>query len=395
MVWKDYQHLSTAGITPRIAANMGNFRTVLAHGLDWNEPDLAETLYSIITFDSFCRISGKRSSGMLDLVPPYLEHLADHHLHSAYLTEFVVTGQYHTIPDPEAVERIAVEHCRLAGNVSGEARFISALGTYYRQEKNNIPKALECYETALALGREVQNTQIQCTALRGIAEANWQLGKYQEAQIRTREMRRLAQIHGLFFSEAQAIRVELLCRVSRGDLGSCLQLSAEGRKLLAFCGLQGSNVDLALLCSDAEVHFHKTEYTQARALYSTTYVDEAPVARGYDLMSIAHIDLETGADPTKIRQDLEAVKSTMESSRNPPGIMICEVFLAYVDIREGHLAKARRSLEASFAQTRGNDQEISILCLNKLADGTCIVDLQSSFGWILVLLAFALDGKNK
>ncbi|KAJ7692999.1 P-loop containing nucleoside triphosphate hydrolase protein [Mycena rosella] len=129
MVWKDYQHLSTAGITPRIAANMGNFRTVLAHGLDWNEPDLTETLYSIVTFDSFCRISGKRSSGMLDLVPPYLEHLSDHRLHSAYLTEFIVTGQYHTIPDPAAVERIAVEHCRLAGNVSGEDLFLRLVHT--------------------------------------------------------------------------------------------------------------------------------------------------------------------------------------------------------------------------------------------------------------------------
>ncbi|KAJ7670588.1 P-loop containing nucleoside triphosphate hydrolase protein [Mycena polygramma] len=91
MLWKDYQHLSTAGITQRIAANLGNFHAVLAHGLHWDEPDLAQTLFSIIAFDSFYRISGRRSSGMLELVTPYLEHLKDPRLYSAYLGQFVQT----------------------------------------------------------------------------------------------------------------------------------------------------------------------------------------------------------------------------------------------------------------------------------------------------------------
>jgi hypothetical protein len=56
MLWNDYQHLSTAGIAQRIAANVGNFHAVLAHGLDSGEPDFTETVYSILTFDSFYRI---------------------------------------------------------------------------------------------------------------------------------------------------------------------------------------------------------------------------------------------------------------------------------------------------------------------------------------------------
>ncbi|KAJ6586408.1 hypothetical protein DFH09DRAFT_1359742 [Mycena vulgaris] len=395
LLWKDYQHLSTSGIAQRIAANVGNLKTVLTHGLDWDEPDLTETLYSIITFDGFCRVSGRGSSEMLEHVPAYLERLADHHLHTAYLTEYLATWQYHSIPDPAALERLAVEHFRAVGDISGEAKFLCGIGTYYRQHHNDIPKALEYYETALDLCKQVRDVNVQCIALREAAQSEWQLGKYRDAQIKTREMRRLAQIHGLFYPEAHAIRVDLLCRVARGDLASCVQLSAEARALIAFCGLQGSGLDLALINSDAEVHLHKTEYTEARALYSRTYADQAPLAHAYDRLNLGVIDIEIALDTTNVRRHLEGVKSSFESIVNPTGVTFVEVFLAYVDIRDGYLAKARLSLEASFARTRGKDQETSILCLNKLGDPTCkLADVRSTFGWTLVLLAFALNGNN-
>jgi hypothetical protein len=66
-----------------------------------------------------------------------------------------------------------------------------------------------------------------------------------------------------------------------------------------------------------------------------------------------------------------------------------------VDIREGLLVKAKLSLERAFALTRGNDQEISILCLNKLGDPTSkLSDTHTTFGWTLVLLAFGQTGGN-
>ncbi|KAJ7513033.1 hypothetical protein B0H11DRAFT_1698077, partial [Mycena galericulata] len=120
LLWKDYHHLSTAATTPRITANVGNFHAVLSHGLHRNEPDLAQTLYSIMIFDSFCRIFQRRSSGMLEHVPIYLESLDDHRLHATYLTEFMLSWQYHSIPDPQALEESAVQHCREAADASEE-----------------------------------------------------------------------------------------------------------------------------------------------------------------------------------------------------------------------------------------------------------------------------------
>ncbi|KAJ7362715.1 hypothetical protein DFH08DRAFT_950949 [Mycena albidolilacea] len=379
MLWHDYQHLSTTGIAQRIAANVGNFHAVLAHGLDSGEPDLTETVYSILTFDSFYRMSRGRSSGMLELLPDYLEHLVDHRLQGAYLGKLVTTWQYRPLSDSEQLEKTAIEHFKAAGDMAGEANFLCGLGTYFRQHDNDIPKALRYYERAVNLAKEVNDIKTQCVAIREAALS----------------MRRLAQIHGLFYHEAQAIRVELLCRVSLGNLASCVTLSAQGRALLAFCGLQGSTLDLALVNSDAEVHLQKTEYAEARALYSRTYVDQAPMAHAYDRLNLVDIDNEIGVDTVKVCQDLEAVKSTFESIMNPPGITLREVFEAYVDIRDGLLTKARLSLEKSFAATRGNDQEISILCLNKLGNLSCgLAATWTTFGWTLVLMGFALKGNN-
>ncbi|KAJ7245905.1 hypothetical protein B0H12DRAFT_1220652, partial [Mycena haematopus] len=395
LLWKDYQYLSSTGVAHRIAANAGNFQAVLAHGLHWDEPDLIQTLHSITIFDSFFRVSGRRSSGMLELVPPYLERLNDHHLHGAYVIEFVATWQYHPVPEPRTLEETALAHFRAVGDIAGEARLFCVFGSYYRRHDNDIPKGLKYWETAQDLAKQVDNAKIQCIAVREAAEAIWQLGKYREAQAMAGDMRRLARIHGLFFHEVQAIRIELLCRVARGDLVPCQQLSAEARAILAFCGLQGGPLEQALLASDANVHFQKTEYIEARTLYSQTVAKEAPLAQAYDRWSMAGIDIETGIETNQIRQDLEATKSTFVSIMNPPGITLCEVYLAYVDIREGLLAKAKLSLERAFALTRGNDQEISILCLNKLGDPTSqLSDIHTTFGWTLMLLAFAQAGGN-
>lgn len=271
-----------------------------------------------------------------------------------------------------------------------------ALGTYYRNKDADIHKGLEYYETAMRLSKQVQNAQVQCIAMREASQAQWQLGKYREAETMAREMRQLTQMHGLFYYEAHAIRAELLCRVSRGDLAPCLRLSAEARSILAICGLQGGLADLMLINSDAEVHFLKTEYAEARDLYSRTSGNQPPHAQAYDRFNTAYIDNEVGfIETNKVRQDLDAVKSTFESIPSPTGVAFCEIILAYVDIREGHLLKARSSLQRLFALGRGNEQEITILCLNKLGDITCqLSDIHTTFGWALILLGFALTTEN-
>ncbi|KAJ7032411.1 hypothetical protein C8F04DRAFT_658825 [Mycena alexandri] len=330
---------------------------------------------------------------MLELLPSYLDRLTDHRLHAEYLTVFVLTWQYHPHLDVDSLQTKAMQHLRAAQDKCGEAKFLCAAASYFQKHDNNIPKALGCFETAFDLASEVHDAETQCLALRDMSQSLCVLGRYPEARLKARKMRALAQRHGLFYMEAHAIRADLFCRVIQGDLASCVALSAEGRALLALCGLEASTLDLALINSDAEVHLTKTEYAEARALYAKTRSDHAPHPQAYDRLNLVVIDTEIGVDSTQVRQDLAAVRATFESLKIPVGSIVCEVVHAYLDIRDGFLDNARLSLERAFVQTRGDNQEISILCLTKLGDITCgLSDAATTLGWACILMAFARKG---
>ncbi|KAJ6627908.1 hypothetical protein B0H10DRAFT_316633 [Mycena sp. CBHHK59/15] len=395
ILWEEYRHRSSSSVVPRIASNVGNIHALLSHGLKTDTFDLKDTIKNIINLDSFCRISGRGPTGLTEYLPEYLERLGDNRLYGAYLADHFLSWQYHPISDPEGLAHKAVQFFKNSNDRSGEARLYSALGAYYRGHDNDTTKAVELFSLALSLAEEIGDPARQCLALGSLSQCNWQLGNYVEGQKHAREMRRIAKLNGYILSVAHAIQSELLCRTSRGDFTHSFELSAEARKLLAFCGLEGSAVDLILIDSDADIHFQKTEYTESRNLYIRTFHKHPPLAQAYDRLAIVNIDIEIGADEGEIQRDLDAVHSSFVSIQNPPGITLCEVAQATLDLREGRRKQAKSTLERCFTSTRGNDQEISILCLEKLADITHgMFDVESTLFWAFVLLAFARKGQN-
>ncbi|KAK7044337.1 NB-ARC domain-containing protein [Favolaschia claudopus] len=396
MLWNDYQHLSTVGIVHRLAANVGNFESVLKHGLRYDEPDLAETLRSAITFDSFCHISRRRPSGILPLLPEYLDKLGDHQLYGAYFSQ-LVRSWHHGVPfDSESLETTAVHHFRAANDLRGQSVFLSGLAHYFLNHDNNIDDALKYYTKARILAEEGGDTKSQCFALRGAAQSMVQLGQYREAQMISQELRCLAKLHGFFHEEVQAIRVEINCRVSLGDLKPCLSLCAEAQALLTFCGMQDTNLDLVLLGSLGNVHLQKTEFAEAKTLYSrTSSVKQAPLVDAYDRLNLTIIDNETGEATGQVQQQLDGIKAVFESIRHPTGMTFCEVLSASVHIRDGLPDKARLALEKALVETRGNNQEITVLCLTMLGDVSYgLNDTWTTYGWSLVLLGFARKDKS-
>ncbi|KAJ7635190.1 P-loop containing nucleoside triphosphate hydrolase protein [Roridomyces roridus] len=217
-LWQDYQHVSTTGIAQRITANVGNFQAVLTQGLNLDEPDVVETIHGIIMLDSFFRVSGRRTSGLLTQLPPYMDKIDDHRLHGTYLTEVFRSHQYCRVSDPEGLAEQGIGHWRAVGDPAGEAKLLLTLSHYYRHTNTDIPRALEYLEEGLRLSQRAQNPAVQCTIMREISQTHWQQGRYSEAQAMAQEMGQLAQIHGLLLDEARAIRCDLLCRVSLGDL---------------------------------------------------------------------------------------------------------------------------------------------------------------------------------
>ncbi|KAF7314916.1 NB-ARC domain-containing protein [Mycena indigotica] len=397
VLWKNYQHFSAVGITSRISANAGNLTAVLSRGLDPNEPDLRDTIDSILTFDLFLRISGRRWSGLLDRIPELLPYVSDREIHAQYLTEYIVTSDYHSVVDIGGLEEEAVAHYHAVNNKVGEGRLLCALGRYFHKHENDIEKSLRYYERGLAVSRTSDDAAGQCRALRDITQMLWHLGRYRDALVKSREIRRLAKLNGLFYQEANGIRQKLLCLVCLGDFPVCAGLSAYARDLLAMCGLQDGQLDLFLQDINADVHFQKSEYLESKEIYLRTYLIQPPLAQVYDKMNLVHIDIEMAQESTStLRQRVLEVQNAFHTFQNTLGNAFCAIFLAFIDIQAGQKRSALLGLEKTFAETRSYDQELSILALNKLADPECgMTNSWTTFGWALVLLALALKGQNK
>ncbi|KAJ7635174.1 hypothetical protein FB45DRAFT_1057087 [Roridomyces roridus] len=365
VLWKDYQHVSTAGIAQRITANVGNFQAVLTQGLNLDEPDVVETIHGIIMLDSFFRVSGRRTSGLLTQLPPYMDKIDDHLLSSLRPGGTRRTGDW------------SLESSR---DPAGEAKLLLTLSHYYRHTNTDIPRALEYLEEGLRLSQRAQNPAVQCTIMREISQTHWQQGRYPEAQAMAQELRRLAQVHGLLHDEVHAIRCDLLCRVSLGDLAPCIALSAEARSILEFCGFQSGPLYLALINSDASVHLMKTEYAEARALYTRISQKNSPIPRAYDQLNLALIEAEHSSNRLGALLDLRTT----------------DIVLAYTDIRDGFRPEARAALQRVLINNPGNEPDIAVLCLTRLGDITCrLLDERATFGYAVGLLGLSIKGKNK
>ncbi|KAJ7635206.1 hypothetical protein FB45DRAFT_1143274 [Roridomyces roridus] len=381
VLWQDYQYVSSMGIAQRITSNVGNFQAVLTQGLNLDEPDVVETVHGIIMLDSFFRVSGRRTSGLLTQLPPYMDKIDDHRLHGTYLTEVFRSHQYCRVSDPEGLAEQGISHWRAVGDAAGE----------------DIPRALECLEEGLRLSKRAKNASVQCMIMREISQTHWQQGRYSEAQAIAQEMGQLAQIHGLLLDEARAIRCDLLCRVSLGDLAPCIALSAEARSILEFCGFQSGPLYLSLINSDASVHLMKTEYAEAKALYTRISQDNSPIPRAYDHINLAFIEIELNSESMEqARRHLKEAKAFFESIGGVTGLAYHDIALAYADIRDGLLPEARSALQRVLANNPGNEPDITILCLTRLGDITCqLLDERATLGCALGLLGVSLRGKNK
>ncbi|KAJ7061589.1 hypothetical protein C8F01DRAFT_1230838, partial [Mycena amicta] len=299
--------------------------------------------------------------------------------------------------DMSTVEADAVGHFRAINDKAGEGRLLCALGRYFHHSQNDLSKALVYFEHALALTREGDDPPTQCLALRDTTGILWQLGRYHEAQDMAREIQHIAKLHGLFYYEVQGIRQEFSSLMLLGNLKHCVGLLVYAQELLDMCGLQGGTLDLLIQSDQAEVHFQKTEYIEAREVYSRTILKESPLGQAYDRLNILQIDIEMGhVDTSKLRNTIMEVQSAFTMVKHPRGGTFCNVFLAFVDICDGYKHKACVALEKVLAENRTIDQEVTMLVLNKLADPDYgMNNTLTTFGWALVLLGSALKGQNK
>jgi tetratricopeptide (TPR) repeat protein len=252
---------------------------------------------------------------------------------------------------------------------------------------------LEFNKLGMDLATKINHRRYQVRALLKRALIESMLGKYHESIMHLREVQKLARVTGRVNEECSSVADEAipLCRL--GKFTEALECAAQGHELLVKSGLEGSDIELGFLDRKAEIHFQKTEYTEARRLTERvvrmTGRHCSPYFHANAVRTLAQIDIITGVEDSVILQTLIAARELAKELRWPHALVMCDISQCELDIRSGNGAKAYTSLKCLVTNAE-LDAEVMFLTLESLGElshGLCGVD--ETFSWATTYFAFA------
>lgn len=280
-------------------------------------------------------------------------------------------------------------------------KFYYAVGPYFSDHVQNVPKALEFFQKALALSQLNGDPNQQCITLNRLGMVNNMIGEYSKAQHYAEQAQILARQSGNLFQESTATLLNASVCTTLGDYKSAVNLCHRARECTRLCGLTGGDIDLKILRTEAEVYSLKSEYREARAIHADiireTSPELAPMNYGFALLNIIVIDIVIGSNLQEAEARMDAVKSIFRSSKQFHALTFCDGILGDLRLRQGDRPTAKALLEKCFNLLRGYDMEGMLYCLEQLGD-TCrwgTENLAVMAGWPILFLGQALKAKNK
>ncbi|KAJ7796559.1 hypothetical protein B0H14DRAFT_3157958, partial [Mycena olivaceomarginata] len=274
-------------------------------------------LYQKYNGEQLGLLTGRGYTGLLDSILPILPGLDDHQLKIQFTTEVLKSSAYYPSLDKGQLITQApnmIEHI------------------------NNSLLECRCTSSALDLSRSCQDTNEQCNVLPSIALLKYRTGDYCAAQAHITEALQLSKLVPNLYLEAGALYIGALCSTSMGNFLQAIESIHRGRIILGICGLAGGDLDHKMANQQAEIHFLKSEYAQARSIHSqivaTVSPDQDALTHAISLLNIAHIDTICGDMQdvyNKLNQAKEIFNKFAGSSR---GIMYCNATETGIELRE-------------------------------------------------------------
>ncbi|KAJ6464896.1 hypothetical protein C8R45DRAFT_1107130 [Mycena sanguinolenta] len=211
----------------------------------------------------------------------------------------------------------------------------------------------------------------------------------------------LAQLCGNYYQQANALRVQAICAQSLGNLRHCLLLFQTARDLLSLCGMSRGALDFQLRMGVASTLEEKTEYAEARNLF-TQIASEMSVEQEQDdlavtLINLGQIGVVTGASKQDVLQNLEMAKTILISTQHFTGSFYYEIMLADLELREGDMLGAKNRFEKCLHWSWTGHTQVTSFCLERMSDigrwGSAYHDWTATSA--TVYLAFVLKMKQK
>ncbi|KAF8155265.1 hypothetical protein K438DRAFT_1987166 [Mycena galopus ATCC 62051] len=404
-LWQSTQDLPSGNLSSELVGNLGNINQLILDGLITDDKSAWPTIgYSIVTLEYFSATMLKGTSPLFQKLPHLIEVTSDVELRWKYRCACLRNSDVYLLKDPEGWIKDGVKYFGPGTRpVEQAVAFYNAAAAHYQLHINrfmNLQNAIKFNKLAYALAQEVHDIKLQLKCFQWehkIAERCEE--PYHQLKVihKARDLARLTanpslpEAHWMLAGEAWA-------NLYIGNLARTLDLCAQAEDVLVSSGMHGSNRHLELLNLRAEVHFHKSEYVEARQLYEQTAEETSPTTlsqyHANALASIAHLDILTEGPVPGILANMHAAEAIWQSlglSR----VQIHSHLTAELKLYCGDPENARGEFLQCLKTSRGLYPELQHLCLAALGDPKH--GMHSAFEtllWAVVSLAFARRMKN-
>ncbi|KAJ7353322.1 hypothetical protein DFH08DRAFT_934280 [Mycena albidolilacea] len=396
-LYQKYNGEQLGPVINQITLNLANFHQVLQQGLYNHTLDLGITIYSISSLNSFHRLTGRGYTGLLDSILPILPGLNDPQLQLHFITEVLKSYVYYPSLDREQFIMQAPNMIKHINNPLLECKFYHAAGCYFLQCRLDTLQAMQFYKKALELSMLCRDTNEQCNILISIALLKDRTGDHWSAQAHIAETLQLLKLVPNLYLEARALLIGAICSTSLGNILQAIDNLHKGRVILGICGLSGGELDQNMAIQQGEIHLLKSEYAPARSIHSQIVETVSPEQDAYthamSLLNIAHIDTICG-DTRDMYHKLNQIKESLKNSGYPRDIVVCNMFIADVTLREGKFDLAKITFQECLDSICGADNEVESFCLERLADITAWPSSEWQFKWPVMYLGYAYKTKE-
>jgi tetratricopeptide (TPR) repeat protein len=246
-----------------------------------------------------------------------------------------------------------------------------AAGEHFLNQQLDTPKAMLFFDKALEFSKMCPHNTEQQIVLISIAMLKYRAGEYLTAQAHVAEAQQLLKLAPNLFQEARALWIGAMCSTSLGNFQWSIDRLHRARAVLGICGLERGFMYQTITIAQAEIHLVKSEYAQARSIYSQIVENNSPEQNAFSyaisLLNIAQINTICG-DVGDVYHKLNLAKNIFSTSLFPRESIFCSMLTADIELREEKFDLEKLRFQDCLHSMGRTDNEIESFCLDRLAD---------------------------
>ncbi|KAJ7481886.1 hypothetical protein FB451DRAFT_138594 [Mycena latifolia] len=367
LFYKRWARAVGSGLVQQLSADLGNIHSLLNIALEAGDPPSVETISCIIDLAYFTQVTNIGSWDLLQSISGVVQNLADPNLQGEYFV--ALSRTYSRDTTVELHLKKAVGYFELAQNVSAQAMAYHDLSMTYILDGGDTNKALETCAHALSLARRSHDHNVLAQVLRRMSGVLHNMGNLRRAWALTLEAQAHAQLAGDLDTEFVCILNRVSHFITAGNYGRAADLCAELISLAKGLGVEKGKSGLDVLIMLGEIHLRKTEYDQARSVYTgiadiTFRNAQKPRIHAAVSYNLFLVDLATGANVN--HDTVQTIRKQLA-----PGVhwtLFCDIATADSFRHQGEFTQAHELFSKCLAIARGQYAETTNDCFQKLGD---------------------------